>query len=96
LDTALREQMLASATDAVNALCAFAHDQPLAEFDAREERVPSSLVAAFPKAHTSGDSTLGGLLSRGPVPLFGCAAWTRQIGRRGWPHASRDCLLAPY
>jgi hypothetical protein len=39
LDTALREQMLASATDAVNAMCTWAHDQPLAEFDAREERV---------------------------------------------------------
>ena len=39
LDTALREQMLASATDAVNALCTFAQDQPLADFDAREERV---------------------------------------------------------
>jgi hypothetical protein len=39
LDTALREQMLASATDAVNALCTFAQDQSLADFDAREERV---------------------------------------------------------
>jgi len=39
LDTALREQMLASATDAVNALCTFAQDQPMADFDAREERV---------------------------------------------------------
>ena len=39
MDTALREQMLASATDAVNALCTFAQDQPLADFDAREERV---------------------------------------------------------
>jgi hypothetical protein len=39
LDTALREQMLASATDAVNALCDWAHDEPLADFDAREERV---------------------------------------------------------
>src|SRR6266545_30066 len=39
LDTALREQMLASASEAVNALCTFAHDQPLADFDAREERV---------------------------------------------------------
>jgi hypothetical protein len=35
----LREQMLASATDAVNALCTFAQDQPMADFDAREERV---------------------------------------------------------
>jgi hypothetical protein len=35
----LREQMLASATDAVNALRTFAQDQPLADFDAREERV---------------------------------------------------------
>jgi hypothetical protein len=35
----LREQMLASATAAVNALCTFATDQPLADFDAREERV---------------------------------------------------------
>jgi len=39
LDTALREQMLASATDAVNALCTRAQDQPLANFDAREEHV---------------------------------------------------------
>lgn len=39
MNTALREQMLASATEAVNALCTFAHDQPLADFDAREERV---------------------------------------------------------
>jgi hypothetical protein len=39
LDTALREQMLASATDAVNTLCTFAQDQQLADFDAREERV---------------------------------------------------------
>jgi len=39
LDTALREQMLASATDAVNAMCTWAHDEPLADFDAREERV---------------------------------------------------------
>jgi hypothetical protein len=39
LDTALREEMLASATDAVNALCSWAHDQPLADFDAREEHV---------------------------------------------------------
>ena len=35
----LREQMLASATDAVNALCTWAYDQPLANFDAREEHV---------------------------------------------------------
>ena len=35
----LREQMLASATDAVNALCTFAQDQPMADFDAREQRV---------------------------------------------------------
>ena len=35
----LREQMLASATDAVNGLCTWAHDQPMADFDAREERV---------------------------------------------------------
>jgi len=39
LDTALREQMLASATETVNALCMWAHDQPTADFDAREERV---------------------------------------------------------
>jgi hypothetical protein len=39
LDTALREQMLASATEAVNALCTWAHDEPMADFDAREERV---------------------------------------------------------
>jgi hypothetical protein len=39
LDTALREQMLASATQAVNVLCTWAHDQPMADFDAREERV---------------------------------------------------------
>lgn len=39
MDTALREQMLASATDAVNALCTRAQDQPLANFDAREEHV---------------------------------------------------------
>jgi hypothetical protein len=31
--------MLASATDTVNALCTWAHDEPLADFDAREERV---------------------------------------------------------
>jgi hypothetical protein len=31
--------MLASATDAVNALCTFAQDQPMGDFDAREERV---------------------------------------------------------
>ena len=35
----LREQMLASATDAVNALCSFAQDQPMADFDVREQRV---------------------------------------------------------
>jgi hypothetical protein len=35
----LREQMLASATDAVNAVSAWAHDQPMADFDAREERI---------------------------------------------------------
>ena len=39
MDTALREQMLASATDAVNALCTCAHDEPTADFDEREERV---------------------------------------------------------
>jgi hypothetical protein len=39
LNTALREQMLASATEAVNALCTFAQDQPVADFDAREEQV---------------------------------------------------------
>jgi hypothetical protein len=39
LDTALREQMLASATAAVNALCMWAHDEPTANFDAREEHV---------------------------------------------------------
>jgi len=39
LDTGLREQMLASATDAVNAMCTFAQDQPSGDFDAREERV---------------------------------------------------------
>ena len=39
MDTALREQMLASASDAVNTLCGWAHDQPLADFDVREERV---------------------------------------------------------
>src|SRR5215467_6599590 len=31
--------MLASATEAVNALSIWAHDQPMADFDAREERV---------------------------------------------------------
>ena len=35
----LREQMLASATDAVNALSTWAHDQPMADFDSREERM---------------------------------------------------------
>jgi hypothetical protein len=35
----LREQMLASAADAVNALCVWAHDQWQADFDAREERM---------------------------------------------------------
>ena len=35
----LREQMLASATEAVNAVCTWAHDEPLADFDAREEQV---------------------------------------------------------
>jgi hypothetical protein len=35
----LREQMLASATETVNVLCAWAHDQPMADFDTREERV---------------------------------------------------------
>src|SRR3989442_7924525 len=35
----LREQMLASATDAVKALWTFAQDQPMADFDAREGRV---------------------------------------------------------
>ena len=39
LDNALCEQMLASATDAVNAVCTFAQDQPLADFGAREEYV---------------------------------------------------------
>jgi len=39
LDTALREQMLASATDAVNTLCTWAEDQPLSNFDAREDHV---------------------------------------------------------
>ena len=39
MDTALREQMLASATEAVNGLCMWAHDQPMADFDAREECV---------------------------------------------------------
>ncbi len=39
MDTALREQMLASATDAVNAVCTWARDQPMANFDAREEHV---------------------------------------------------------
>ena len=39
MDTALREQMLASAMDAVNAMCTWAHDQPLADFDTREEHV---------------------------------------------------------
>src|SRR6266567_2863120 len=31
--------MLASATDAVNTFCTWAHDEPTADFDAREERV---------------------------------------------------------
>ena len=35
----LREQMLASATESVNALYGRAHDQPMADFDAREEHV---------------------------------------------------------
>ncbi len=35
----LREQMLASAGEAVNALCTWAHDEPMADFDAREEHV---------------------------------------------------------
>ena len=35
----VREQMLASTADAVNALCSFAQDQQLADFNAREERV---------------------------------------------------------
>jgi len=35
----LREQMLASAVAAVNTLCTWAQDQPLANFDAREEHV---------------------------------------------------------
>lgn len=39
MSNTLREQMLASATDAVNALCTFAQDQQLADFDAREEHV---------------------------------------------------------
>jgi Uncharacterised protein family (UPF0236) len=39
LETALREQMLASATEAVNALCTWAHNEPMADFEAREERV---------------------------------------------------------
>ena len=39
MSDSLREQMLASAADAVNALCIFAQDQPMADFDAREERV---------------------------------------------------------
>ena len=39
MDTALREQMLASATDAVNTFCTWAHDEPTADFEAREERV---------------------------------------------------------
>ncbi len=39
LSETLREQMLASATAVVNALCAWAHDQPMADFDRREERV---------------------------------------------------------
>ena len=39
MDTALREQMLASATDAVNTFCTWAHDEPTAEFEAHEERV---------------------------------------------------------
>src|SRR5260370_29410021 len=39
LSETLREQMLASATDVVNALCTYAHDQPRANFDAREAHV---------------------------------------------------------
>jgi hypothetical protein len=39
LETALREQMLASATEAVNVLSTWAYDQPLADFHAREEQV---------------------------------------------------------
>src|SRR5258708_14858403 len=39
LSEPLREQMLASATDVVNALCTWAHDQPMADLDTREERV---------------------------------------------------------
>src|SRR5260370_1057928 len=39
LSETLREQMLASATDVVNALCTYAHDQPMANFDAREAHV---------------------------------------------------------
>jgi hypothetical protein len=39
LDTALREQMLASATEVVNTLCTWAYDQPMADFAEREERV---------------------------------------------------------
>ena len=39
METALREQMLASATEAVNALCTWAHDDPMADFDVREERM---------------------------------------------------------
>ena len=39
MDTALREQMLASAAEAVNGLCTWAHDQPMADFEQREECV---------------------------------------------------------
>jgi hypothetical protein len=35
----LCEQMLASASEAVNALCTWAYAEPMAEFDAREEHV---------------------------------------------------------
>jgi hypothetical protein len=35
----LREQMLASATEAVNTLCMWAHNQLMSDFDAREEKV---------------------------------------------------------
>src|SRR2546430_2079797 len=39
LSDTLREQMLASAGQAVNALCTWAHDELMADFCAREEHV---------------------------------------------------------
>ncbi|MBV9173146.1 MAG: hypothetical protein JOZ81_24030 [Chloroflexi bacterium] len=70
MDTDLREQMLASATDAVNALCTWAHDKPIADFGAREERVLELGARCWPRGWGSWPASLGYAARRVRSALF--------------------------